>query len=97
MGEMNAKQWLAAFAEQLGTEPPSTEEFKQLLDLAGRRRALERAGRRARRLLGDGAKPVCRRREALELAKGIAPATERRWLSGASTSSCSARPGSPAA
>jgi hypothetical protein len=35
MGEMNAKEWLAAFAEKLGTEPPSTEEFKVLLDLAG--------------------------------------------------------------
>jgi hypothetical protein len=35
MGEMNAKQWLAAFADQLGTKPPSTEEFTQLLDLAG--------------------------------------------------------------
>ena len=35
MGDMNAKEWLAAFAEKLGTEPPSTEEFTQLLDLAG--------------------------------------------------------------
>ena len=32
---MNAKEWIAAFAERLGTEPPSTEEFRQLLDLAG--------------------------------------------------------------
>jgi hypothetical protein len=32
---MNAKEWLAAYAEKLGTEPPSTEEFKTLLDLAG--------------------------------------------------------------
>ncbi len=32
---MNAKEWLAAFAERVGTEPPSTEEFKVLLDLAG--------------------------------------------------------------
>jgi hypothetical protein len=32
---MNAKEWLAAYAEKLGTEPPSTEEFKVLLDLAG--------------------------------------------------------------
>jgi len=35
MGDMNAKEWLAAFAEKLGTAPPSTEEFKHLLDLAG--------------------------------------------------------------
>jgi len=32
---LNARQWLAAFAVRLGTEPPTTEEFKQLLDLAG--------------------------------------------------------------
>lgn len=32
---MNAKEWLAAFAEKLGTAPPSTEEFKTILDLAG--------------------------------------------------------------
>ena len=32
---MNAKEWIAAFAERLGTEPPSTQEWAQLLDLAG--------------------------------------------------------------
>jgi Domain of unknown function (DUF6457) len=32
---MNAKEWLAAYAEKLGTEPPTTDEFKTLLDLAG--------------------------------------------------------------
>jgi hypothetical protein len=31
---MNAKEWIAEFARALGTEPPSTEEFSQLLDLA---------------------------------------------------------------
>jgi hypothetical protein len=31
---MNAKEWLAAYAEKLGTEPPTTEEFKKLLDVA---------------------------------------------------------------
>jgi Domain of unknown function (DUF6457) len=31
---MNAREWLAAFAEKLGTTPPSTEEFKTALDLA---------------------------------------------------------------
>ena len=35
MGEINAKEWLSAYAERLGTEPPTTEEFKVLLDLAG--------------------------------------------------------------
>jgi len=32
---MNAKEWIAQFARALGTEPPSTQEFSQLLDLAG--------------------------------------------------------------
>ncbi len=32
---MNAREWIDAFAEQLGTTPPSTAEFAQLLDLAG--------------------------------------------------------------
>jgi Domain of unknown function (DUF6457) len=32
---MNAREWIDAFAERLGTEPPSTEEFKVLLELAG--------------------------------------------------------------
>ena len=31
---MNAKEWLAAYAEQLGTEPPTAEELKAVLDLA---------------------------------------------------------------
>ena len=31
---MNAKEWLAAYAEQLGTGPPTADEFTQLLDLA---------------------------------------------------------------
>jgi hypothetical protein len=32
---MNAREWIDAFARQLGTEPPSTEDFRLLLDLAG--------------------------------------------------------------
>jgi hypothetical protein len=32
---MNARQWIAAFAQRLGTAEPTTEEFKTLLDLAG--------------------------------------------------------------
>jgi uncharacterized protein DUF6457 len=31
---MNAKRWIAAYAEQLGTEPPTAEELKAILDLA---------------------------------------------------------------
>lgn len=32
---MNAKEWLTEYAAKLGVEPPTTEEFKTLLDLAG--------------------------------------------------------------
>jgi uncharacterized protein DUF6457 len=32
---MRAKQWMAAYAERLGTEPPTAAEFKAILDLAG--------------------------------------------------------------
>ena len=32
---MNATEWLAAFADRLGTEPPTTEQFKLILDLSG--------------------------------------------------------------
>jgi hypothetical protein len=31
---VNAKEWIEAFAAKLGTAPPTTDEFKQLLDLA---------------------------------------------------------------
>lgn len=32
---MNAREWIAAFAERLGTVPPTNDEWSQLLDLAG--------------------------------------------------------------
>jgi hypothetical protein len=32
---MNAKQWIAAYAERLGTEAPSAEDWSMILDLAG--------------------------------------------------------------
>jgi Domain of unknown function (DUF6457) len=32
---MNAREWIDAYAERLGTEPPSSEEWSALLDLAG--------------------------------------------------------------
>ena len=32
---MNAKEWIAAYAEKLGTAPPSAEQWSALLDLAG--------------------------------------------------------------
>ena len=35
MPGVNAREWIDAYAEQLGVEPPSAEEFSTLLDLAG--------------------------------------------------------------
>ena len=32
---MNATQWLAAYAEKLGTDPPTQDELEAVLDLAG--------------------------------------------------------------
>jgi hypothetical protein len=31
---MNANEWIADFAERLGTEPPTADEFSTILDLA---------------------------------------------------------------
>ena len=31
---MNAREWIEAYAERLGTEPPGNEEWSTLLDLA---------------------------------------------------------------
>lgn len=31
---MNAREWIDAFAAELGTDPPSAEEVKQILDVA---------------------------------------------------------------
>jgi len=32
---MNAREWIDAFAAELGTEPPTNDEMKRILDLAG--------------------------------------------------------------
>lgn len=32
---MNAREWIDAFSERLGVEPPSAEEWSALLDMAG--------------------------------------------------------------
>lgn len=32
---MNAREWIDAFAAELGTEPPTDDEITKLLDLAG--------------------------------------------------------------
>jgi hypothetical protein len=31
---MRAKEWIAAYSEQLGVEPPTADELKAILDLA---------------------------------------------------------------
>jgi hypothetical protein len=31
---MNAREWIEAYAQRLGTEPPTSEEWSTLLDLA---------------------------------------------------------------
>jgi hypothetical protein len=31
---VNAREWIDAFAAELGTEPPTNDEIKKLLDLA---------------------------------------------------------------
>jgi hypothetical protein len=31
---MNAREWIAAFAAEIGAEPPTDDEIKQILDLA---------------------------------------------------------------
>jgi uncharacterized protein DUF6457 len=31
---MNARDWIAAYADRLGTEPPSADEFEAILELA---------------------------------------------------------------
>lgn len=32
---MNAREWIDAFAERVGVQPPTAEEWSTLLDLAG--------------------------------------------------------------
>jgi hypothetical protein len=32
---MNAREWIDEFAERLGVEPPTADEFSLILDLAG--------------------------------------------------------------
>ena len=55
---MNANEWLAAFAERLGTEPPTTDEFKKILDVAGEAaHSSERVAAPAA-TLGGGARPA---------------------------------------
>ena len=32
---MNAREWIEAYAERVGTEPPTADDWSALLDLAG--------------------------------------------------------------
>ena len=68
---MNAKEWIAAFAERLGTEPPTNEEWSELLDLAGE------AAHSSERVAAPVACWVAARAgsppaQALQAAKGVA-------------------------
>jgi hypothetical protein len=67
---MNAKDWIAAYAEKLGTTPPTTAEFSALLDLAGEAaHSSERvAAPVACWVAATAGKPVD---EALELARAV--------------------------
>ncbi len=63
---MNAKEWIAAYAEQLGVEPPTADEFKAILDLAAEAAHGSGAHRRSSCLLAE--------REGGPLAGGVARA-----------------------
>ncbi len=72
MGDMNANEWLAAFAEKVGTEPPTTDEFKVLLDLAAEAaHASERVA--APVACWVAAKAGVSPERALEIARTVAP------------------------
>ena len=72
---MTAKEWIDAYAAELGTDPPTAEEFKEILDLAAEAaHASERvAAPVACWLAASAGRPLD---EALELARGVAPAEE---------------------
>ena len=72
---MNAKEWLAAYAERLGIDPPTAEELKAVLDLAAEAaHASERIAAPVACWLS--AKAGRSLEESLALAKGIAPASD---------------------
>jgi hypothetical protein len=68
---VNAREWIAAFAAELGVEPPTAEEFGTLLDLAGE------AAHSSERVAAPVACWLCAHagrspEEALAIARGIA-------------------------
>jgi len=70
---MTAKEWIDAYAAELGTDPPTAEEFKEILDLAAEAaHASERvAAPVACWLAASAGRPLD---EALQLARDIPPA-----------------------
>ena len=67
---MNAKEWIAAYAEQLGVEAPDASELKAILDLAAE------AAHRSERIAAPvacwlSAKAGRSLEESLELARQI--------------------------
>jgi hypothetical protein len=70
---MHAKQWIAAYAEQLGTEPPSAAELRAILDIAAEAaHASERIAAPVACWLS--AKAGRSLEESLRLAREVAPA-----------------------
>ncbi len=70
MEPVNAREWIEAFAQAAGTEPPTTDEFKLLLELAGE------AAHSSERVAAPVACWVAARaavapEEALRIARGI--------------------------
>ena len=68
---MNAREWVDAYAERLGTDPPSVEEFAAILDLAAE------AAHASERIAAPVACWLCARagrplRESIELARAVA-------------------------
>lgn len=70
---MDAKHWITDYAERLGVEPPSEEEFKAILDLAAEAaHASERVAAPVACWLS--ARAGLALPEAIEAARGIAGA-----------------------
>jgi hypothetical protein len=72
---MHAKEWIAAYAEQLGVEPPTADEFKAILDLAAE------AAHESERIAAPvacwlSAKAGRSLEESLALARGMSPDRE---------------------
>jgi hypothetical protein len=72
---VNARQWISTYAERLGTEPPTSDEWSALLDLAGE------AAHSSERVAAPvacwvAAKAGVSAEEALTVARGLATANE---------------------